>query len=217
MKQQGLDPITVESPARFAVLGAGTPAPRVLAASSDSVSDLIGYFSLREAGLDMIVEGAYQFEPYRPSNILFSAFTSNDKVKPVDRYLAIDAYVRPPGEERAKLYSLIIDRSGIPHAKLAALDEFSEKVGEQVARLALSFESGNEDEAVYVSQMLATLVAFLLDRIDRESRLIDRKHELYRMAFTAYVAAFGIFTSLAMIIGEDKLIGRIKSIFNFGQ
>ncbi|PHR19099.1 MAG: hypothetical protein COA41_07835 [Sphingopyxis sp.] len=203
--------INLESPARFAVIGAGSPSPKVLAASSDSISDLVGYFSLREAGLDQIVVSSYDYHNRNRSSFL--NFFVRDDERTIDRYLAIDAYVQHPSVERLKLYSLIIDRSGIPYSKLAALDEFSQKIEDQIERLAISFESGNEEDAIYVAQMLATLVAFLLDQIEVENRIRDRRRKLRQTVLTAYVAALGIFSSMSVIIGWEKIDDFITKIF----
>lgn len=201
-----IETIYLDSPARFAVIGAGSPAPKVIAASSESIADLIGYFSLREAGLDTIIHSAN--DKYKPG--IIDLFVKRG-ISIADRYLIIDAYVTPPGGERLQLYSLIIDRSEISFAKLEPMREFAEKLEPQIARLAVSYETGNGPEAVYVSQMLATLVAFLIDRIDQEGKARERTMEIFRKFLMVYAAALGILSVLFTLDG-GRLVRNIAEL-----
>src|SRR5438270_13022874 len=62
--------LTIDSAERFAVIGPGNPYPELLASSNHSFSDLVGYYSLREAGLGSLVSDRYHRTRTDPFSIV---------------------------------------------------------------------------------------------------------------------------------------------------
>ena len=77
-----IQPVLVEAPARFAIIAPDIPAPKVIIASGEQVSDLVGYYSIKEAGL----EGVITKSTVRPFEGIFAALLRSSVYNCTSRY-----------------------------------------------------------------------------------------------------------------------------------
>lgn len=187
-------PIT-PSATRFAVVGPGTPSPQVLLASSEKVSDIVGFYSLREAGLDDIVPQR------RPSPLLLSLLgLDNDRVE--SGYISIDFWSDQEKDSRSKLYSLIIsDETG--YLRYVLRDNRIQNITNQLSSIVTVNYPSSRDRLIYFGQMISAF----LNLANREAKRIEIKRKyfvnIYRRAIPIYIAAAFLIASIVFSI--DKL------------
>lgn len=176
-------PVKVNSPTRFAVVGPGLPAPIVILASGEDVADLIGYYSVREAGLGKIMEQRRP-DPFGPFALLLGSESGSV------RFQAIDLLAAGKDSSREEMYSLIFDHGQAPRSVSYILKEYEEALTSLLARIITAYHSGNHAEIVYLGQIIST---FMSMAADRNKDLLVRRERFARAMF----GAVGIYAAIA--------------------
>lgn len=204
MLEPALKAVKVDSPVRFAIIGPGLPTPKVILFSGEQVSDLIGYYSIKEAGLHDVV-----FSSAPRSTSLFRAIFNRSEFEP---YLNFDYWVPSEDGDREQLYSMIISLPRNSRLASRLLSEFSFEMQAQVGRAVKAFHEKRHEEVVYVGQMLATFVALFASRVHQEdeSRLLRRQflNSIYSSSFAiiSLVVAMSALASAVLASGDVKSI-----------
>ena len=179
------DFVTVESPLRFALIGPGEPYPLVLLASGDTYTDLVGYYSLRELGLEQLLnsEVAGQSESTAP----FPFSTGVRKALPsLDSFdLWLDAAPNE-SDSRQKLFSLVYDAAGVGKAIKRSPGRVIEGINSQIASLVTAWRDDDKDAIVYRAQILSTILSLLAKQAAAAG---DRNRALKQWGYTILLAA----------------------------
>jgi hypothetical protein len=174
--------IKIKSPTRFALVGPGLPTPSIIIASSDDVSDLAGYYSIREAGFSDVMD----FGPTSRGTILDRLLrVPIDSEKMGRRYGAVDVWIK--GKERNELYSLIFDQGQFQYSAASIIDEFADKLRNQITRVVEAYSRNDMAEVQYVGQMLSTFMSLVLDRIAYRRRRQQRREKLLASLMIVYI------------------------------
>lgn len=194
-----MEAVLVKSPTRFALLAPGLPNPKVLMASGDDVSDLLGYYSIREAGLEGVLPD--EGEHYRAS--YFDVFAP----RPTRRgppYLALDLWQRAEGRERDELYSLIIDTRDLPLVSKEILGQFEEKILDQMDRAIVALRRRERDELRYVANIFSTFISMFVQRLEFENLRQANRAKLLRNFLVLYL---GVAAGLLGIFAVSGALG----------
>lgn len=199
MLRDQAEPVIVDAPARFAVLAPGAPTPKVIVASGDQISDLVGFYSLREAGLENVVRPRRDLSA--SINPFFSAFSSDV----IDNYLTFDIWMRDNEEDsRERLYSLIIHNPGFSRSAIRAIGNIHDPLSAQLQRIVNAYVRSDRDELTYVGQMIATFVSYLVDRLNYEGKRLQLRRRLVTSLATTYLAAIGIIGLLLGLVAAVR-------------
>jgi hypothetical protein len=169
-------------------VGPGLPTPSIIIASSDDVSDLAGYYSIREAGFGDVMD----FGP-APRRTIFDSFL---KV-PIDseiagrRYSSVDVWIKGD-KDRSELYSLIFDHGRLQYSASEIVHDFADKLRDQITRLVEAYSRKDFDEVQYVGQMLSTFMSLVSDRIEYRRRQRQRRERLLGGIMLFYIGAIAI-------------------------
>ncbi|HEX8666413.1 MAG TPA: hypothetical protein VF744_20535 [Beijerinckiaceae bacterium] len=185
-------PVVVNAPVRFVIVGPGSPTPSVLLSSGEENSDLIGYYSLREAGLAEIYDNE---QLASPSFILDLPFLGGRERTTRKGYYCVDVWEQDVQGPREKLYSLIYDAQYKFPSVERIVDTYGAKLSEQVRRAIKAAAENNREELIYVGQILSAFLSIIDERIQRR---IERRRSLATMlsvvAFVYLVGLVWLFT-----------------------
>jgi hypothetical protein len=193
----GLLPVVTKSPSRFAVIGPGLPEPKLLIASGEDISDLIGYYSIREAGL----ESVFPSEPASGSPVLLDVF-GGKRIRARSPYIAFDLWSDDDdGRGRSQLYSLVIDARDMPAFTGQIVGEFEQKLLEQLSRVVKAANAGSVDEVRYVGQMLSTFINLVVERLGFEQKRRERRANVVRAIMVGYMCV-AVMLGIGVAVGE---------------
>src|SRR5438128_824127 len=99
------DSLKIDSSVRFVLVAPGSPYPRVILEAGDQTSDLVGYYSLREIGLEKLYDRDQPREPLDFLTFFWGRRQRSRIYSSFDVWHKADAY----SSERDQLYSLIVD------------------------------------------------------------------------------------------------------------
>lgn len=186
-------PIYVSGPTRFALVGPGHPLPEVIIASTEQLSDLLGFYSLEEAGLDRL------FERYKsvPSPVFDIFGTTSDRRAPP--YAALSANIVGKNSKKEK-YSLIIETKGQHESVGWLLDEYNEELSKEIREIVKAYRIGTPEQVVYGANLLNMFIQSVIEKSSYERNRWEKKRRFVQASFVIYIglglaalATLGIF------------------------
>lgn len=198
--------VLVKSPIRFSLLAPGVPSPKVLITSGEDISDLIGYYSIREAGLEGVLPNETDHPALSPLNLLIER--PSRKGPP---YIAVDYWAASNESERDELYSLIIDSSDLPLVSKEVIGKFELEIRAQLERAITAIRINDQDELRYVANIFSTFIVMLVQRMQYENDRVERKSKAYREFLRWYLFVILATGTLTLMFLISKDIGSLFS------
>jgi hypothetical protein len=177
-------PVIVRCPTRFAVVVPGNPYPIEVISSGESIGDLVGFYSLRQAGLESIISRPRRLRiPF--IDFLTKLSEGDSGSVPSTTITSVDTWMG--GEmERDSLISLIFD-IGDDELAERTIARFEKEVKHQLRVVGEAYERGATNEIKYIGQMLASI----LTQLNRQIVVLDRRRRKNRQllvnTLTTYV------------------------------
>lgn len=198
--------VLVKSPIRFALLAPGLPSPKVLITSGEDISDLVGYYSIREAGLEGVLPDETDIQVFTPFNLFIER--PSRKGPP---YIAVDCWTAAHTGEREELYSLVIDSSDLPLVSKDIIGRFEAEISTQLQRAINAIKKNDQNELRYVANIFSTFIVMLVQRMQYENDRIEKRSKFYRDFMRLYLFILVAFITIAALffISQD-----LASIFS---
>lgn len=177
--QAGADrPLRVDSPVRFAVIGPGKPYPTVILATDTGISDLVGYYSLRELGMQSLLSLETRYEPDLIGRLFSFGERSEKNVQaPIG---SVDVWIADSDNGREQLYSLVIQSQAVRRGELIAPPEVTSGLENQLKSVAKAHRTSDAEAIRYAAQILTTILGLVemravrqLERGQRFARIIS--------------------------------------------
>ena len=188
--------VIARTPTRFVVVGPGAPQPKMLIASGEDISDLVGFYSIREAGLDKIVTDNYA---PRTTSILAPFLKQDEPSGPP--YVSVDIWEQAPGVSRKQYYSLIMDARNLPGDSKKIVDRYRGELQDLLVRLVDAVKKNDIPDVEYVAQMLATFITLLAETLQQSSSSRKARQRLYSFVLAFYIAAMFMLGLAAFVFG----------------
>jgi len=179
-------PIKINSPIRLAVVAPGKPWPEILIASDEEVSDLQGYYSIRESGLD-IAEDRLRFDPIRR---LLEIYGLAKVVRP--RFGVTDFWEEDDNDgspvAKRRLFSIVFDLKDAPQSIDQRFFNYNIDFKRTLNRIASAYRRGDSEDIRYQSHILS---AYIAQKLEFEStKAKNSKNSMVALSIlTAIVAA----------------------------
>ena len=191
-------PIKIASPVRLAVVAPGKPWPEALISSDDEISDLLGFYSIRESGL-----GLDQYDKPRnsPIDALMKLYGFGPITRPrfgVTDFWEGDTSDRETSEKR-RLFSIVFDLQDAPRS--VSHDFFNQNLDlkRTLDRIAASYRNGDCDDLLYQSHILS---AYLGQQVSyHESR--------YRTLYRTNLAFLFILSVLTLVVTMFEIFAKV--------
>lgn len=178
-------PVQVDSSVRFAVIGPGKPYPTVLITTEQGTSELVGYYSLRELGMQKLLD-----IESRPDATMFDYLFASHKRADSNLQAPIASIDVWTGDNnREQLYSLVIQSNAIRQGKLYAPVEVTSGLEIQLRSIAKAHKVSDLEAIRYAAQILSTILG-LVD--GRATRILARRQDFYRAFFSPFLFAAAI-------------------------
>lgn len=147
-------PIKIASPVRLAVVAPGKPWPIALISSDDEVSDLLGFYSIRESGL-----GLSEYD--RPKGNILDLILKNYGLGSVSRprFGVTDLWEGNdeglPDNQKRRLFSIVFDLKDAPAAVSPRFFNDNDDLRATLNKIASSYRHGDSEELLYQSHILS--------------------------------------------------------------
>lgn len=179
-------PIKIPSPVRFLLLAPAEERPVEFIKSTDDVSDLKGYYSLRDHGYSAILDRSKDLS-VRPANFL--------ELLPVNSPISlnsVDVWVKLEGEHREQLYSLIFDLEEWSFLKKEDREEIEKRIQRNMYDIVKCVSEKRYARAEYIAESLAALfsIVFDLGRAEKTRRELRRSNlRLFALFYAILIVA----------------------------
>jgi hypothetical protein len=203
--------VRVDSPVRFAVIGPGKPYPAVIIATDQGVSDLVGYYSLRELGMQKLLEQEGSSEGhFFPELFRFAKSSDRESQAPIG---SIDIWTNQSSDlaasDREKLFSLVVQSNAVQDGQLIVPQEVQKGLENQLRSIANAYKTEDIDAVRYAGQILTTILGL----IEKQTTLrFERRVNFARALFvpialiTALMAIVAGFTPIILALIHKSLI-----------
>jgi len=187
------DTLIVDSSERFAVIGPGNPYPELLASSKHSFSDLVGYYSLREAGLGSLLSDRYS-RPSDPFTILAKSLWPRLALPREKRsgIFSIDFWYEGEAarsdDNRKALYSLVFDVPIEALPRRYGGQDVSGALEGRLRDIVVAYRNGDALRAKYNAELIATILSLTKARVDEFAKITEVREKLFQQIWWIYLA-----------------------------
>jgi hypothetical protein len=187
-------PVIVSCPTRFVVVAPGETFPlEILSSSEGKNSDLVGFYSLRQAGLDGVLDSNMKHDMINSS--LFIELIVGANVKSFKKLNSVDLWT-DRFEERSTMISFIYETEQESIRKNEVF-EYEKQIQDQLMQVWKAYKEENLAGLTYYGQMFSAF----LSAINNKQKLRSSKFKARRQFYIYLVIAYSMIaiTLIALI------------------